>query len=173
MRLKFFFMAAFLMVASALSAHAHCPLCTAAVGASAVTAKYFGIEAAIIGVMIGAFGISSGLWIALNLKRYFRFQTLLIVLASFLLTVLPLTGAFPESSYFPVLIAGSPGTLLNRVYWTNEMLIGSILGGLAALAAFALHSRIKESRGKVLFPFQGVVLTIAAVSVTAALLYII
>lgn len=172
MGLKQFLIAAFLMVFAALPVHAHCPLCTAAVGASAVTAKYFGVETSIIGVLIGAFGISSGLWIALNLKKYVKFQTALIVMGSFLLTVLPLTAAMPDSAYFPVLIAGSPGTLLNKVYWVNEMLIGSMLGAIAALTAFALHMYIKKSRGKVLFPFQGVVLTIAAILVMAIMLYI-
>src|SRR3989344_6151701 len=81
----------FMLSAAAPIAYAHCPLCTAAVGAAAVSAKYYGMDISIIGLMIGAFGISTGLWFGLKLKKqFFKFQLPVIVLLSFLLTVLPL-----------------------------------------------------------------------------------
>src|SRR3989338_6082029 len=79
---------------------AHCPLCTAAVGAAAVSAKYYGMDTSIIGVLIGAFGISTGLWVALKMKKqYFKFQTSAIVVASFLLTVIPILPIMKDSLY--------------------------------------------------------------------------
>ncbi len=153
------------------AAHAHCPLCTAAVGSAAVTARYFGLDASIIGVFIGAFAVSTGLWVALKLKRRISFQTPLIVAASFLLTVLPLLAIMPDTIYIPVLLAGAPGTAVNKVYWVNKMLFGSVIGSAAAIAAYILHRRIKEIRGKVLFPFQGVALTVAALFAASAALY--
>ncbi|MBI2575218.1 hypothetical protein HYV82_05025 [Candidatus Woesearchaeota archaeon] len=151
--------------------HAHCPLCTAAVGTAAVTAKYFGLNASIIGVFIGAFGVSTGLWLALKLKKKIALQTPLIVLASFLLTTLPLLVVVPDTFYFPLLVAGDAGTVLNRVYWVNKLLFGSVLGLAATTIAFSLHKRIKEIRGKVLFPFQGVALTVAALLILSSALY--
>ena len=153
--------------------HAHCPLCTAAVGAAAVTANYLGLDPSIIGIFIGAFGISTGLWIGLKIKRYIPLQTQLIVLGSFFLTVIPLLGLIPETAYMPVLVTGSPGSILNRVYWVNKLLIGSIIGGLASLLAFWLHTKIKSVRGKVLFPFQGITITITALLIASLAMYFI
>ncbi|MBI4020417.1 MAG: hypothetical protein HY367_03730, partial [Candidatus Aenigmarchaeota archaeon] len=104
------------------SVHAHCPLCTAGVGAAAVTAKYYGLGENVIGLFIGAFAISTGLWVGRKIrKQYVRFQLPLIVLASFLLTVIPLMPVSTETAYVPLLFAGPAGSLLNRVYWANKI----------------------------------------------------
>ena len=39
---------------------AHCPLCTGAVVAGAVGAKYLGLDVTILGIFVGAFAISLG-----------------------------------------------------------------------------------------------------------------
>jgi len=44
-------------------------LCTAAVGTGLVTARYYGINDAAIGIWIGAFIISTALWTSNLLKR--------------------------------------------------------------------------------------------------------
>ena len=156
-------------------AHAHCPLCTGAVGAAAVGAKYLGMDVTIIGVFIGAFAISTGLWFAKwvgkKLANFGIYHAYTIVIASFALTVLPLMSLEPEPLYLPVFITGAAGTILNKAYWTNKILFGSIFGGLAAIIAYWLHIKIKESRGKVLFPFQGIVFTILSLAATSAILY--
>ena len=154
------------------SAYAHCPLCTAAVGAAAVSAKYYGLDTSIIGLLIGAFGISTGLWFGLRTKKqFFRNQLVVIVILSFALTVVPLLALNTEYAYFPLLLFGASGTALNKVYWVNKILLGSIIGGLITLAAFRLHMFIKSARGKVLFPFQGVVLTVLFLAVTGLGMY--
>ncbi|MBI2100988.1 hypothetical protein HYT53_00060 [Candidatus Woesearchaeota archaeon] len=155
-------------------AHAHCPLCTAAVGAAAISAKYYGLDTSIIGLLVGAFGISTGLWIGLKIKKeYFKFQFSAIVLASFLLTIVPLLSISSDSIYLPLLIFGSSGSLLNKVYWVDKMLLGSIIGGVTALLAFFIHSYIKKAKGKVLFPFQGVAITLLFLSASSLILYVI
>src|SRR3989338_7507256 len=114
------FIVLFLMASAAPIAYAHCPLCTAAVGAAAVSAKYYGMDMSIIGLMIGAFGISTGLWIGLKVKKqFFMLQLPVIVILSFLLTVIPLLALNEDYVYFPLLLFGSAGTLLNKVYWVN------------------------------------------------------
>lgn len=161
-----------LLLLPSLSVHAHCPICTAAVGAAAVSAKYYGLDASVIGLLIGAFGISTGLWIGLKIKKYyFKFQFPLIVLASFLLTVVPLLFVSSESIYLPLLLFGQSGSLLNKVYWINKILFGSIIGGLIALAAFFVHVYIKKMNGNVLFPFQGIIITLAFLLISGLALH--
>lgn len=155
-------------------AYAHCPLCTAAIGAAAVSAKYYGLDASIIGLLIGAFGVSTGLWFGLKIKKqYFEYQLSVIVLASFLLTVIPLLYVSSDSIYLPLLLFGKAGTLLNKVYWVNKILFGSIIGALVTLTAFLAHNYIKKINGRVLFPFQGIVITIAVLTVSGIGLYFI
>lgn len=172
MRKQIFLILFVLLLFSIPIAHAHCPLCTAAVGAAAVSAKYFGVDTSIIGLLIGAFGVSTGLWLALKVKRqFFKFQAPIIVLLSFLLTVIPLLALMPEYLYLPLLLFGDPGSIMNKVYWINKMLFGSIIGGFVTLFAYYTHVHIKRIRGKVLFPFQGIILTIAFLAITSLGLY--
>lgn len=152
--------------------HAHCPLCTAAVGAAAISAKYYGLDISIIGLLIGAFGISTGLWIGLKInKRYFKFQLPIIVAASFFLTVIPLLYISNESIYLPLLFFGPSGSVLNKVYWVDKLLFGSIVGGLATLFAYLTHVYVKKQNGRVFFPFQGVVVTLFFLAVSGLILY--
>lgn len=159
-------------VTSSVSAAAHCPLCTGAIGAAAVSAKLMGVDTSIIGVFIGAFGISTGIWIARKIKHYIKFQTPLIVIASFLLTVIPLYTIDTGSMYIPVLLAGASGTLLNKVYWISKLLLGSLLGGVVSWVAYGFHLIIKKINGRVLFPFQGVAITLLALLLTTIPLYL-
>ncbi len=168
---KYFLIFAVLLINLIPSVYAHCPLCTVVVGAAAVSAKYYGLDGSIIGLLIGAFGISTGLWIGLKAKKYFRFQLPLIVLASFLLTLVPLLYIDKSPVYLPLLLLGQPGSLLNKVYWVNKILFGGIIGGLITLAAFYIHIYIKKINGKVLFPFQGVVITLVFLLISSLGLY--
>ena len=156
-------------------AAAHCPLCTGAVGAAAVGAKYFGVDSSIIGVFIGAFAISTGLWFARWLKSRFQktipFQTPIVVILSFILTVVPLMKVEPEPIYFPVLLFGASGSLLNKAYWLNKILFGSALGAIASLAAYWLHLKVKAVKGKVLFPFQGIAFTLLSLAMISLIIF--
>jgi len=153
-------------------AHAHCPICTAAVGAAAISAKYYGMDTSIIGLFIGAFAVSTGLWIGLKIKkRFFRFQLAVIVLLSFLLTVIPLMGIDSDSVYMPMLFFGTAGSILNKVYWVNKLLFGSIIGAIVSLIAYFTHNYIKKANGNVLFPFQGTAITIIFLGLSGLALY--
>lgn len=154
------------------SVSAHCPLCTAAVGAAAVSAKYYGLDASIIGLLVGAFGLSTGLWIGLKIrKEFFKLQLPIIVLASFLLTAVPLLHIDDDAIYSPLLLAGKAGSFLNRVYWVNKIFLGSVIGALITLSAYYTHIYIKKINGKVLFPFQGIAITLALLLISALGLY--
>ena len=172
---KYFFILLVFIVLSVESVpvvHAHCPLCTAAVGAAAISAKYYGLDISIIGLLIGAFGISTGLWVGLKVnKRYFKFQLPAIVVASFFLTVIPLLYISNDTIYFPLLFFGQSGSVLNKVYWIDKLFFGSVIGGLATLFAYLTHIYAKKQNGKVLFPFQGVAVTLFFLAVSGLILY--
>ena len=151
-------------------ARAHCALCTAAVGATAITMKYFGLDASVIGLFVGAFGVSTGMWFGKKIKEYVPYQLHLLILASFVLTTVPLSGTVSEPIYLPVLLFGAPGSVFNKVYWPDKFLIGSVLGGILALVAYYAHITIKRHRGGVLFPYQGIALTIGILVIAGACL---
>ena len=72
---------------------AHCPLCTAAAGVGIGVARWIGVDDSIVGLFLGAFIVSMGLWFNNLLKKRkanIPFQGFLIVFASFLLTIIPL-----------------------------------------------------------------------------------
>ncbi len=155
---------------------AHCPLCTGAIGAGAVAAKYLGIDVSIIGLFVGAFGISTGLWFNKWLngklkKKYFKFQDHAIVFGSFLLTVIPLKGAVSDNIYLPLFWFGELGSLFNRIYWINKLIIGSVIGMAVTLLAFHIHNTVKRAHGKVLFPFQGIAFTLIMLIISGATMY--
>ena len=112
------------------NAYAHCPLCTAGAAVAAGGAAWLGISKAAIGIFIGAFAVSTGWWASNLLKRkYIPFQKQLLILFSFVATIIPLMPLM--ESIYPVYIswAGDYGSLLNRTYILNLFLAGSILGG--------------------------------------------
>lgn len=152
-------------------AYAHCPLCTGAIGAAAISAKYYGLDSTIIGLLIGAFGISTGLWVGLKIKQYIKFQFWIIAILSFLLTVIPLLAISSDTAIVPILLAGKEGSTLNKVYFVNKILLGSIIGGLITFITYFLHIYIKKLNGKVLFPFQGVLLTLFFLVISGLLLH--
>jgi len=130
---------------------AHCPLCTGAVVAGAIGAKYLGLDITILGIFVGAFAISLGLWISRKIKNYFKYQSTLILTSSFFLTIAPSLAFIKDMTYI---------SLLSKVFFVNKLLIGSIIGALVTLLAYKIHNHIKLKHGRVLFPYQGVILTI-------------
>lgn len=161
------------LIMNAVPVYAHCPLCTGAIGMAAVSMKYYGVDTSIIGIFIGAFAISTGLWIGRKIKRqYIRFQLPIIVLASFLLTVLPLSSIDGGNVFFPVLLFGEPGSVFNKIYWVNKIIFASIIGSMTTLAAFWIHNKVKKVNGGVLFPYQGLVFTLVLLGITGAAMYL-
>src|SRR3989344_7158296 len=95
--------------------NAHCPLCTGAVVAGAIGAKYLGLDITIVGIFAGAFAISLALWINRKLKNYFKYQNTLIIISMFLLTIIPVLAFVKDMTYI---------NLFNKVYFVNKSLLG-------------------------------------------------
>lgn len=160
-----------LLFAGSKGVHAHCPLCVGAVGAAATVAELYGVDASIVGLFVGALGISMGLFTARKLKRqYIPFQAPIVVIISFILTILPVMYVSSGTVYMPVFLAGDAGSLLNKVYWVSKLVVGGMIGGVAGAAAFGMHHYTKKLNGKVLFPYQGVVFTIGLLTVAGLIM---
>lgn len=143
------------------SVHAHCPLCTAAVGTALVSAEYFGFGSGIVGIFAGAFAVSTGLWVSKKIKKQFiPLQSTAIVLASFFLTIIPLLYLSSSTIYLPLLLFGESGTAFNKIYFVSTFLLSSIFGAFLSFLALLVRNFIKKFNGKVLFPFQGIALTL-------------
>lgn len=156
------------------SAYAHCPLCTAAVGAGAVAATAVGVDVSVVGLFVGAFAVSTGLWFGRIIKKkYIPFQTALIVFASFLLTIIPVDALVHDTIYFPLLYFGVPGSVFNRVWWMPKMLFGGIIGGALTVGSLYLHEFLKKrNNGKVHIQFQGVLLTVGILAISAIAMFL-
>ncbi len=142
-------------------ARAHCPLCTVGAAAAAGGALWLGVDLVVIALFIGAFGVSTGWWISRLVKRtFFRGQKGIIIIASFLLTIIPLMPLFPGITPYYLSWSGEYGSLLNRTYLFNTFLMGSIFGGAVVSLTPFVSRKITAMRGKMV-PFQGVILTLA------------
>src|SRR3989344_3325964 len=129
---------------------AHCPLCTAAVGSGLVIARSMGIDDSIVGIWVGAFIISTALWLDKFLSKRFRkipFQSWIITVAFFLLTVIPF--------YFSNLI-----TFEYTLLGIDRLLFGTIAGCILTLASFSISKKIRSSQNKPLVPFQSIIFTV-------------
>ncbi len=151
------------------TALAHCPLCTAGAGLVAIGAYWLGVNGLTIGVLIGAFALALGLWIArLIKKKYLPRQDSIIGLFSWLTTLLPLQMLLSDYTSIYINWAGSYGSLLNRTYPVNLFLIGGVIGGALIYLAPPLSRAITERRGKTT-PYQGIIITFALLILTSLL----
>ncbi|MDP2666672.1 MAG: hypothetical protein Q8P05_04200 [Candidatus Diapherotrites archaeon] len=151
--------------------HAHCPLCTLAVGTGAVTASYLGMGLGAVGAFVGGAGMVMGLMFAQAMKKkYVPHQDALVIGGTFLLTAIAVNALPSDQILLPLRLLGESGGLLNKVYWIEKSYLGVAIGGVAALVAHGLHGRIRKTRGKSLIPYQGVLLSLLLVGSAAALL---
>lgn len=145
--------------ASPGAALAHCPLCTAGVGLAALSAYKLGVSGLTVGLLIGAFAVALGLWLAkMVTKKYLPGQNNAIAILSWLTTVLPLQMLLSDYTSIFINWSGSYGSWLNRTYLVNLFLVGAVLGALLVYLAPRLSQFIAQRRGKT-FPFQTMTIT--------------
>lgn len=141
--------------------YAHCPLCVAGAGVGLSLSRVLGIDDTITGVWIAAVLGASALWLSNMIKkRYVPFQELVIYLFVLVTTVI--------SFYRFGLINEHNGLLLNL----PKLTLGIIVGGVGFWLADKLSGLIRKQRGKVLFPYQGVVVPLGAMTVLSVGFYV-
>lgn len=158
------------------SVMAHCPLCTGAAVAGIEVARVVGLDDSIVGLLLGAFIVSSALWFNKWLKKRvdFPLQEIVIVIASFAMLVIPLyyTGIIVNAD----MVKSMPdhhAILGLGVFGIDKLLAGTIIGTMAIWFTFTLSDSIKKQRGKVLWPYQGLSFMVIALFVLSAIFWMI
>lgn len=154
----------FLLIFSSL-ASTHCPLCTAGAGAATVGAAYLGVAKPVLGLFIGALGVSMGWWFAKKIpKEYIPYQKEAVIIASFLSTIVPILPIIGKQNAFFIGLYGSYGSLLHNTYMYNMSLLTSVIGGLIVTFSPMISDRITELRGKHI-DYQGIIVTFSVLMV--------
>src|SRR3989338_1072522 len=143
--------------------HAHCPVCTAAVGVGVAATRFYGVDDTIVGLWIGAFIISTALWFNRLLKKYIdiRFQEVIISIIAFLLTVVPFYYAGLITDFDMVRSMPEHHSIFGLgVLGIDKLLIGTIIGSIVTYLAVYATYVVKKMKGSVLFPYQTIVFTL-------------
>jgi len=155
--------------------HAHCPVCTAAVGAGIAVSRFYGVDDTIVGLWIGAFIISTALWFNRLLKKeYIKFQGIAIAVIAFLLTVIPFYYAGLITDFEMVRSMPEHHSILGLgVLGLDKLLIGAIVGSIMTYLIFYISSAIKKTKGRVLFPYQTIVFTLLSLTILSSIAWLI
>lgn len=154
-------LAAFL--ASIPAAMAHCPLCTAATGAAVGVARFYGVDDAMVGALIGGFVVSSALWAnnAFNRRNwiFMHWQGAAFVLLSLVLTIIGFsTGGLFSTNGMDVFLFGLP-----------RLLSGMLLGTMAVVSGHFVHEYLRHTNnGKNILPYQGLSIMLASLLLISA-----
>ena len=149
----------FILFFMPITALAHCPLCTAGAGVLAGVASYLGISTIVVGVLVGAFSLALGLWLAgLVRRRFIPYQYPVLVGVVFLLTVLPIAPLIREYRPLYLSMVGEYGTLMHNTYAVNLFLLGSAVGALLLWSAPYMSKALSQMIGRKL-PYQGLGIT--------------
>ena len=142
-------------------AYAHCPLCVAGAGAGLSLSRILGIDDSITGVWMAAFLGAMGFWLNNSIKKtYIPYQKLVIYVVIFITTIL--------SFYKFGLINEHNGLIYNLPKLTFGMLLGGVLFYLVDKA----NILIKEKKGKVIFPYQSIILMLGSMIILSIGIYI-
>ncbi len=136
-------------------AYAHCPVCTAAVGAGTAAARLFGVDDVIVGLWFGALIVAAAS-MAVRGKKY----SPVIPLLTLVLTV--------YSLYLAGLL-GDPG---NTIFGVDRLTVGMFVGGLLTAFTPYLSLTLTKLTGRYLVPHQTTALTVILLVLLTLLCYL-
>lgn len=138
----------------AMPTFAHCPLCTAATGTVATVTRVYGVDDLVVGTLIGAFTISTALWLNNILlkrnegKNYIPYQLYLILMLTIVSTI---TGFY----FF------STGSDLYKIFGIDKLLLGVVIGSFITLVGFGTHNILRKiNKNKNYFPAQSILIVL-------------
>ncbi len=147
---------------------AHCPLCTAATGAAVAVTRWYGLDDSIVGVFVGGMVVATGLWVNNLLKKfnkgkqYLSFQSGIVLLISFILTIITL--------YFAKLLGPSNPF---KIFGIDRILFGTLIGIAVSFLSFKFHDFLRIlNRNKNYFPYQSILVFILTLAISSSILYL-
>lgn len=152
-KIAFIFSFLLLFLKFASSAYAQCPACLVTIGGSVLLSRYLGIDDLIIGIWIGGFIVSFGLWTAKFIKKnYIKGQKWVITAVLWITTVWSLK------------LAKFIGNPTCKIHGHDKLLTGIEVGTVVFLLAYEvdllLRKYNKKDPGKAMFPYQKVILPV-------------
>ncbi|MCX6721768.1 MAG: hypothetical protein NTY04_01055 [Candidatus Staskawiczbacteria bacterium] len=161
---KLFSLSLFLGIFWANLASAICPLCVVAIGAGLGLSEWLGVDDVVSSIWIGAILVAMILWTIAEMRKKnwsFVFDTVIISLAYYLLTFIPL--------YY----SGILGHPLNKIWGIDKIVFGTIIGTVVSLAGHWLNIHLKnKNNGKVFFPYQKVVVPVVILLIISIIFFI-
>ncbi len=153
---------------------AHCPLCTIGAGVVAVAAAKFGISIPVIALFTGAFAAAIGAWIARLIKWKIPHKETILVLLSYITTMVPLQPLIGEQfTSIPVYIMGNYGSILNKTYLINLYYTMSMIGAVIILLMPHISKKFTTlTKRENPLPYQGIILTFATLIVIGAIIQV-
>jgi hypothetical protein len=132
-----------------------CPVCTVVVAGGVGLCRYLGIDDMISGVWVGALLALLVMWTLKWLDKkniHFKFRRLLVIIFFYFFTIAPL--------YWMHII----GQVNNKFLGIDKLVFGTAGGTIVFLAAFIFENKFLRNKnaGKAYFPFQKVVIPVAA-----------
>lgn len=141
-----------------------CPICVVAIGTGLGLSRWLGVDDVVSSIWIGALLVSMILWTLIEMKKKewnFPYDGIVISLAYYLLTFVPLYYAE---------IVGHP---LNKIWGTDKIIFGTLVGTVIFLLSHWLHLYLKKkNNGKSFFPYQKVVLPVVILILTSLIFYL-
>src|SRR3989344_8686915 len=155
------------------TAAAHCPLCTAGAGALAVLAASLGVSSVVVGILIGAFALALGLWLApLVKKQYIPYQKQILTLLIFVGTIVPIMPLIRDYGPLYISLGGEYGTLWHNTYTVDLFLFGTAVGAVLMLVEPSVSNLLTRWL-KRRMPYQGIVITLSLLVIASVIAQII
>ena len=168
-----FYFVAILVLVVPKTASAHCPLCVAGAGALAVLATSLGVSSVVVGILIGAFALALGLWLApLVKKRYIPYQKQILTLLIAVTTIIPVMPFIKDYGPLYISLGGKYGTPWHNTYTIDLFLFGSVVGAFLMLVAPSVSKLITKVR-KHQMPYQGITTTLLLLVIASGIAQII
>ena len=159
----FLSLAILLVLTSSAYANPACAVCTVAVGASLEIARQLGVDDSVVGVWAGAFLALLGYWLILWFdKKNWNFPGRDLLLMAVSLSSI--------GFLYVAQVTYSPEVIL--IFYIDPFLFSTILGALTFIYVSKFYQWMKaKNGGHAHFPFEKVVLPVAALALLSVLFY--
>lgn len=157
---------------------AHCPLCTGGAALGLSLTRAFGVDDSITGVWLAAFLGASSFWFFSFLQRKIKEKRKILILffktfIYILFFVVTIWSFYKFNSYF---IWRFNFYLINehagRIFGVDKLVFGVISGGVIFYLVDILDNLFIKKRGKVLFPYQRLIVSLGSMIILSLFIYI-